>query len=86
MTSSTYSRKPRIAPEAAACLVHRVVKQHDDFVHAVNYAVMALFHATNFWPDVADAWMKLDPHDMVASDGTVEAEASRRIWLPEDIR
>jgi hypothetical protein len=65
-------------------LVHRVVKQHDDFVHAVNFACMALYHATNFWPDVADAWMKLDPHDIIASDGTEESES--RIWLPHDVR
>lgn len=70
----------------SATLVHRVAKQHDDFVHAVNYACMALYHATGFWPDVADAWMKLDPHDIIASDGTVEAEADRRKWLPEDVR
>lgn len=65
-------------------LVHRVLRQHDDFVHAVNFAVMALYHSTGMWPNVADGWMERNSGALVASDGTEESQS--RLWLPEDIR
>lgn len=63
-------------------LVHRISKRHDDFVHAVNFAVMALYHHCQKWPDTAQAWHKM--REMVASDGTMES--MDRQWLPEDVR
>jgi hypothetical protein len=62
-------------------LVHRIPKRHDDFVHAVNYAVMGLYHHTQFWPDMAQSWHKM--RTMVASDGTTES--TNRQWLPDDV-
>jgi hypothetical protein len=63
-------------------LVHRVLRQHDDFVHAVNFAVMTLYHSTGLWPNAADGWLTLKAEDLIASDGTVEGP---RTWLPGDL-
>lgn len=63
-------------------LVRKVSRQHDDFVHAVNFAVMTLYYSTQLWPNVADAWMTLNASDLVSSDGTAEGS---RLWLPSDL-
>jgi len=38
-------------------LVKRMARRHDDVVHAVNFAVMALFHSTNAWPALTSAFL-----------------------------
>jgi hypothetical protein len=65
-------------------LVQRMARQHDDFVHACNFAVMSLYHRTQFWPNIAQAWHDMKASDYVASDGT--AEAKNQLWLPSDVR
>ncbi len=36
-------------------LIRRIAKRHDDVVHAINFAVMALFHAHG-WPELAQLY------------------------------
>jgi hypothetical protein len=41
-------------------LVHRMNKRTDDIVHAVNFAVMALYHTTNRWPHLAESFAEIN--------------------------
>lgn len=45
---------PRGSPRR---LIKRMVRRHDDVVHAINFAVMGLFHATQNWPKVTEAFI-----------------------------
>lgn len=42
-------------------LVRRMSKRTDDIVHAINYAVMGLYHLNNAWPRLAEAF--IEPED-----------------------
>ncbi len=46
-------------------LVKRLRKRTDDIVHACVFATMVLFHSTDTWPDIAEAFMKLEGDDEV---------------------
>lgn len=39
-------------------LVKRMSRRTDDVVHAINFAVMGLYHLTNSWPSVAQAFIE----------------------------
>jgi hypothetical protein len=39
-------------------LVKRMSRRTDDVVHAINFAVMALFHTSQSWPRLADAFVQ----------------------------
>lgn len=45
---------------SARRLVKKVKGRTDDVCHAINFAVMACYHATRRWPNIADAFMKLE--------------------------
>lgn len=38
-------------------LIKRMVRRTDDIVHSINFAVMALYHASGRWPDIAEAFV-----------------------------
>lgn len=42
-------------------LIKRMSRRTDDIVHAVNFAVMSLFHSTQTWPKVTEAFIER-PH------------------------
>lgn len=39
-------------------LIKRMSRRTDDVVHAINFAVMGLFHYTNSWPKIADSFVE----------------------------
>lgn len=39
-------------------LIKRMTRRTDDVVHAINFAVMALYHSTQMWPKVAEAFVE----------------------------
>jgi len=41
-------------------LVKRLSRRTDDIVNATNYAVMAIYHATGAWPDLANSFIRPD--------------------------
>lgn len=43
---------------APSRVIMRQSGQHDDVVHAIVFAVMALYHATGRWPDVAKSFVE----------------------------
>ena len=36
--------------------ISRISGRHDDVVHAINFAVMSLYHSSGMWPDVAKSF------------------------------
>lgn len=46
---------PRGSPRR---LVKKMARTHDDIVHAINFAVMGLLHATQLWPDIAKMFVQ----------------------------
>jgi hypothetical protein len=55
-------------PRGKQTLVKRVPRRTDDVVHAINYVVMTLCHATGKWPKIADAYMNLKGPDQQWTD------------------
>lgn len=47
-------------------LVHRVQGQCDDFAHAMNFALMAIFHANNNFPDLVNTLPVFNTHYLEA--------------------
>ncbi len=52
---------PRGSPRR---LVKRMPRRTDDVVHAINFAVMALYHSHNMWPRVASAFIETEGSDL----------------------
>lgn len=69
----------------SSVLINRIHKQHDDFVHAVNFVVMGLFHRTGKWPNMGAIWEEIMALRVVGSDGTEESDKPG-LWLPADVR
>ncbi len=55
-------------PRGKTRLVKRLPRRTDDIVHAVNFAVMTIYHNTGDWPKMAAAFMTLDMPDPVWRD------------------
>jgi hypothetical protein len=56
-------------PRGKLRLVKRLRRRTDDIVHAVNFSVMALFHASGQWPALADSFMELPGPDQRWAEG-----------------
>ena len=65
--------------------MNRVHGQHDDFVHAVNFVCMSLFHRTSKWPNLGKVWDEIMALKQISSDGTQESDRPG-VWLPADVR
>jgi hypothetical protein len=80
-----YSEKRDNPRGGSSVLINRIHKQHDDFVHAVNFVVMGLFHRTQKWPNVGAIWDEIMKLKLVGADGTEESSRPG-LWLPADVR
>lgn len=54
-------------------LVKRVRKKTDDIAHAINFVCMALYHATDMWPDLASVFQNLND-DKYATEGWSQSD------------
>lgn len=56
---------PRGSPRR---LVKRMARRTDDIVHAINFAVMSLYHSTSRWPSLANAFIDMTATDLIDPD------------------